>query len=261
MSSIEIYQIDSFTDKLFHGNPAAVCILEQWLNDELMQAIAIENNLSETAFVVADGDNFKIRWFTPSNEVSLCGHATLAAAFVLFELGKCSGNVLHFTSMHDNIEVVKKEGLYTLDFPRMSYQPSSCHQQLVDLLDQPILEAYDSELDYLVVLESEEAVINLKPDLDKLSQLEKRGLIVTAPGLSSDIYSRCFYPKLKIAEDPVTGSAHCVLTPYWSQRLSKNSLYAIQGLYRKGDLLCELKDQRVAISGSCRWYMKGHIQI
>jgi len=261
MSSIEIYQVDSFTDKLFHGNPAAVCILEHWLNDELMQAIAIENNLSETAFVVADGDHFKIRWFTPSNEVSLCGHATLAAASVLFELGKGVDNILRFLSMHDTIEVVKKEGLYTLDFPRMPFHPSSSQQQLIDLLNEPVLEAYDSELDYMLVLENEEAVINVKPDLDKLSQLEKRGLIITAPGLSSDIYSRCFYPKLKIAEDPVTGSAHCVLTPYWCERLGKNSLYAIQGLYRKGDLFCELKDQRVAISGACRGYMKGHIQI
>lgn len=261
MEKIDIFQIDAFTDKIFHGNPAAVCLLDEWLNDELMQAIAVENNLSETAFVMVENDKVDIRWFAPDGEMSLCGHATLAAGFVLFELGKSKSDIIHFNSLSGQLQVRKNEDSYTLDFPKFHYLPSTVTTQLIDIIDLPALEVYDSELDYLVVLADEKQVVKANVDLKALSLLEKRGLILTAKGDDCDFYSRCFYPKHKIPEDPVTGSAHCVLAPYWSERLDKMTLKAVQGLYRKGDLICEVQADRVLISGSCRWYSKGRLVI
>lgn len=261
MYSIDFFQVDAFTDKVFHGNPAAVCLLDDWLNDELMQAIAAENNLSETAFVIKNENGFHLRWFTPNGEINLCGHATLAAGFVLFELRSDLGDRIDFHSISGQLSVLKHKERYTLDFPLLSYSKSATEEYLSSLLDQPILEAYDSELDYLVVLESSSHVANAQVDLKQLAKLPKRGLILTAKSTEADFYSRCFYPKHNIAEDAVTGSAHCVLTPFWSERLQKTQLHAIQGLHRKGELFCEVVKDRVFISGCCRWYLKGQLVI
>lgn len=217
MHDLAIYQIDAFTDKVFHGNPAAVCLLNDWLNDELMQAIAVENNLSETAFVIEDGNGFHIRWFTPKGEISLCGHATLAAGFVLHELKKTKETVI-FSSLSGALAVHKQGERYTLDFPRLTFQDSRTPEAIMQCLDQPCVEIYDSELDYLVVLANESQVLQTQVDLKILSSLTKRGLIITAKSTEADFYSRCFYPKHNIPEDPVTGSAHCVLAPYWSSK-------------------------------------------
>ncbi|KTD35607.1 phenazine biosynthesis PhzF [Legionella moravica] len=261
MHSIDFFQIDAFTDKVFHGNSAAVCLLDDWLNDELLLAIAAENNLSETAFIIEAPNGFHIRWFTPNGEISLCGHATLAASFVLFELGKCLSDCITFHSLSGQLSVLRRKDRLTLDFPRFQYAHSISSETIVSLIDQPVIEAYDSEFDYLVVLENEAQVQEAQVDLKKLMKLPKRGLIVTSLSSEADFYSRCFYPKHSISEDPVTGSAHCVLTPYWANKLNKSNLRAIQGLHRKGELFCELMDHRVFISGYCRWYLKGHLVI
>ncbi|VEG90191.1 phenazine biosynthesis PhzF [Legionella spiritensis] len=261
VDNIEIFQIDAFTDKVFHGNPAAVCLLDEWLNDELMQAIAVENNLSETAFIIEDKQGFHIRWFTPNGEINLCGHATLAAGFVLCELGKNKGNVIDFTSLSGQLKVVKKDDSYTLDFPCLSFREYEKPEMLAALVDQPVLGCYKSELDYLIQLPDEQAVLSAHVDLVTLESLPKRGLIITAASSDADFYSRCFYPRHNIAEDPVTGSAHCVLTPFWARQLGKSVMRAIQGSLRKGQLTCEMRDDRVLISGYCRWYLKGHLVI
>jgi PhzF family phenazine biosynthesis protein len=261
LNSIEIFQIDAFTDKVFYGNPAAICLLDEWLNDELLQAIAFENNLSETAFVIENNDNFQIRWFAPNGEITLCGHATLAAGFVLFELGKSRSKTIHFSSLGGDFEVRKKGALLTLKFPKLNYQLMENPGELLFVIDKPCLETYISDLDYLVLLESEKQVLQARIDLVSLAKLQRRGLIVTAKGTESDFYSRCFYPKHNISEDPVTGSAHCVLAPFWADRLNKTTLKGRQGSVRKGDVFCEVFDDYVDISGYCKWYMKGHLVI
>lgn len=261
MHSIEIFQIDAFTDKVFHGNPAAICLLNHWLNDELLQAIAVENNLSETAFVMEDSSGYQIRWFTPKGEINLCGHATLAAGFLLFELGKCRTQVIQFKSLSGDLEVRKKGERLTLDFPRISYEEMDDPSALVGIIDKPLAGVYASDIDYLVLLEHENQVITAQIDLRALAKLPKRGLILTAKSSDVDFYSRCFYPKHNISEDPVTGSAHCILAPFWADRLNKKNLHAIQGSFRKGEIYCEVLDDRVYISGYCKWYSKGHLVI
>ena len=261
MSSIEIFQIDAFTDKVFHGNPAAICLLTDWLNDELLQAIAFENNLSETAFVIEDTTGYQIRWFTPNGEITLCGHATLAAGFLLFELGRCQTDTIHFSSLSGPLTVCKKNDRFTLNFPKLHFEKLEHHDLFVGLIDKPIIDVYVSELDYLVLLAHEQHVLQAQVNLHGLEKLPKRGLILTARGHDVDFYSRCFYPKHNISEDPVTGSAHCVLAPFWSDRLGKRTLNAKQGSIRQGDIFCEVFDDRVHISGYCRWYSRGHLVI
>lgn len=260
MQNIEIFQVDAFTDKVFHGNPAAICLLPDWLNDELLQAIACENNLSETAFVIENSEGFHIRWFTPNGEISLCGHATLAAGFLLFELEKCQTDSVSFSSLSGTLGVKKKGELYTLDFPKLSFQ--ACESgELTNLVDKPVLGRYVSELDYLILLAHERDVMAVQVDLNMLVNLPKRGLIVTAKSDDADFYSRCFYPKHHVPEDPVTGSAHCVLAPFWAERLHKNRLRAIQGGFRRGEVFCNVLADSVLISGYCRWYLKGYLVI
>lgn len=258
---IEIFQIDAFTDKVFHGNPAAVCLLDGWLNDELMQAMAFENNLSETAFVMKDKTGFHIRWFTPYAEISLCGHATLAAGFVLHELGKCHGDRVHFSSLNGPLSVSKKGALYTLDFPRLDFYLSKTPELIMELLDTACLDVFESELDYLVLLADDSSVYRAQVNLHALSKLPQRGLILTAMSHEADFYSRCFYPKYHIPEDPVTGSAYCILAPFWAKRLNKPILRGLQGSFRKGEVICEVNADRVFISGHCKWYLKGHLVI
>ncbi len=261
MDHIEIFQIDAFTDKVFHGNPAAICLLSDWLNDELLQAIAFENNLSETAFVIEDSSGYQIRWFTPNGEIDLCGHATLAAGFLLFELGKCHSNTVTFSSLSGALQVRKKGDRLTLNFPKLNFEEMKKSDVLAGVIDKPVAGAYISELDYLVLLENEKQVFQAQINLQVLAKLPKRGLILTSSSNDADFYSRCFYPKHNIPEDPVTGSAHCVLAPFWSKRLHKNTLHGIQGSYRRGDVFCELMDDRVHISGYCKWYSKGYLVI
>jgi PhzF family phenazine biosynthesis protein len=257
-----LYQVDAFTDHVFGGNPAAVMPLEAWLADGLMQQIAEENNLSETAFFVPATDgahDYRLRWFTPVDEVDLCGHATLAAAFIIFTKLGFSGDVLRFASRSGTLTVAREGDLFTLDFPAWSYEKLPQHTGLTRALGVVSREIYQSQ-DWLVVLESRAQLEALAPDFGELGILEGRGILVTAPGDAGsgvDFVSRAFFPKLGIDEDPVTGSAHCVLTPYWSRRLSKSRLTAEQLSKRRGKLICELHGERVKISGSARLFMEG----
>ncbi|GGI75887.1 PhzF family phenazine biosynthesis protein [Legionella impletisoli] len=259
MHNIDIYQIDAFTDKVFHGNPAAVCLLTEWLNDELLQAIAVENNLSETAFILEEADGYQIRWFTPKGEINLCGHATLAAGFLLFELDQCKNNPIKFSSLSGPLYVRKKENLLVMEFPRLSFHPLGDVSSLENVVNVSLNHSFVSELDYMVVLPSEKEVLKATINFQALAALPKRGLILTSRGSDSDFYSRCFYPKHNILEDPVTGSAHCVIAPYWSEQLNKKALRGIQGGVRKGELFCEVLEDRVNIAGYCRWYFKGSL--
>lgn len=261
MQKIEIFQIDAFTDKVFHGNPAAICLLDDWLNDELLEAIAFENNLSETAFIIENHDGYQIRWFTPNGEVNLCGHATLAAGFLLFEMGKCRSNAVQFSSSGGTFKVKKKAELLTLSFPLLNVNRMENPDIIKELIDQQDMEIFVSDLDYLVLLANEKQVLQAQINLQLLKELPKRGLIVTSPSVDADFYSRCFYPKHNIPEDPVTGSAHCILAPFWSERLSKKYLHATQGSFRKGEVFCEVYDDHVDLSGYCKWYLKGHLVI
>ena len=186
MDSIEIFQIDAFTDKVFHGNPAAICLLSEWLNDELLQAIAFENNLSETAFVLEDKAGYHVRWFTPNGEINLCGHATLASAFLLFELGKCRKNVIHFASLSGALQVRRKEELLTLNFPRLNFNVMNQWNELANIIDRAPEAVYASDLDYLILLPNEKDVLQAQVDLNALKKLPKRGLILTAKGNEVD---------------------------------------------------------------------------
>ena len=249
MPSLRQYQVDAFTSRPFSGNPAAVCPLVTWLDDDLLQSIAEENNLSETAFFVPSAKGFRLRWFTPVAEVDLCGHATLAAAHVLFEILGYPDPVVTFETRSGELHVRRNGKLLEMDFPAQPPMPCSVPEALISGLGATPSEILASE-DYFAVFDSEDALLALAPDHAPLCQLDRRGVIVTAPGRDVDFVSRFFVPKLGVPEDPVTGSAHCALTPYWAKRLGKNALAARQVSRRGGDLLCELKDDRVLISGA-----------
>ena len=260
MEKIKIFQVDPFADELFRGNPAAVCVLDNWLDAELMQNIAAENNLSETAFIVKKGEHYEIRWFSPPVEVDLCGHATLASAFVLFELLSYQGNEINFHSMRSGILKVTKEGeLLVLDFPADKINPEGDIPEITKGIGVIPQEFYKGRFDYLAVLSSEEEVLNIDPDFHSLAKLKSRGLIVTAPGKEVDFVSRFFAPQTGIDEDPVTGSAHTTLIPYWSKRLNKKELTARQLSKRSGSLSCVDEGERVKIGGRAKLYMSGEI--
>ncbi len=259
---IKIYQADAFTDKLFGGNPAAVCYLENWLPDELMQHIAAENNLAETAFVVVMGDVYEIRWFTPSTEVELCGHATLASAHVLFEFYENDLNEIVFKSMKRGILKVRKNGdALTLDFPVDKFGKAEPPAGLYESIGAVPEECYKGMTDYLLLFKNENEIKAINPDFKALKQVNARGVIVTSKGSDADFVSRFFAPASGVDEDPVTGSAHTTLTPFWAARLSKNKMKAVQLSKRKGYLECELKNDRVEISGKVRTYLTGEIYI
>ncbi|MBN2178651.1 MAG: PhzF family phenazine biosynthesis protein [Deltaproteobacteria bacterium] len=255
-----IYQIDAFTDRPFSGNPAAVCPLETWLEDPAMQNIAAENNLSETAFFVKKSDHFELRWFTPVVEVDLCGHATLASTFVIMNYMEPSTTELTFRTKSGELTVKKAGDLFVMDFPSQPPVPCDTPGNLVAGLDIQPREVLKSE-DYLVVLEGEDDVKNTAPDFERLKCLDLRGIIVTAPGRNVDFVSRFFGPSVGINEDPVTGSSHCTLIPYWSKRLGKKKLHALQVSERGGELFCEMQGDRVLIAGKCALYMKGTISL
>lgn len=257
---IPIYQVDAFASSVFSGNPAAVCPLDTWLPDDLMQAIARENNLSETAFFVPEGDAHRIRWFTPAAEVDLCGHATLASAYVILKLIDTTRAQVRFLSRSGLLVVSLKAELLTMDFP--SQPPRQCEvpPMLISGLGREPVEIMCSE-DYFAVYENEEDIRSLDPDMTALCGIGMRGVIVTAPGRNVDFVSRFFAPRLGIPEDPVTGSAHCALIPYWSERLGKKKLHARQISTRGGELFCNDLGERVEISGHAALYMSGTIKI
>lgn len=267
MNPLSIYQIDAFTDRLFGGNPAAVVPLADWLDDALMQQIAAENNLSETAFFVAtpgtDAD-FHIRWFAPAAEVDLCGHATLASAWVIFNKLGWPGESITLTCKSGLLGVAKKaDNWLELDFPHLRTTevpvPAALKQAIVGAAETVHLVTGGSN--YLVELENEAAVRALSPDMSLLRKLGQRGVIVTAPGDHSDLASRYFAPAFGFDEDPVTGSIHSVLTPFWAERLNKSELLAHQVSARGGVLKCQLRNDRVAIAGQAAFYMEGTIHL
>ncbi|OCH98804.1 isomerase [Legionella jamestowniensis] len=261
MSKQPMYQVDAFTTTLFGGNPAAVCPLEEWLDEQLMQSIATENNLSETAFITKEGDHFHIRWFTPNSEVALCGHATLASAYVIFEKLGYPGNSLVFQSLSGELRVARQGAALQLDFPALPYteiKPSPALLAAMNIVPKAV---YESTFDLLVICDDEKDVQKAQLDLNAISQWQNRGVILSAPSTQFDVYSRCFYPGCDVPEDPVTGSAHCVIAPFWSERLGKKTIYALQGLKRQGELICEVKNDRVLLTGECRLYLEGEISL
>ena len=260
--SQQIYQIDAFADVLFSGNPAAVCPLENWLDADIMQKIAAENNLAETAFTVPVENGFEIRWFTPEVEVDLCGHATLASAYTLMNFEGFSGEKINFFSRNSGTLTVNKNGDFlTLDFPKDNLK------KVEDLaifekcfVYQPI-EAYQGKTDYLLIFENEHQIQNIEPNIPEIAKINARGIIVSSKSENYDFVSRFFGPNCGVNEDPVTGSAHTTLTPFWAEKLGKNKLIAKQISKRGGVLECELKNDRVLISGKCKTYLKGEIFI
>ena len=257
------YQVDAFARRVFEGNPAAVCPLDAWLPDATLQAIAMENNLSETAFFVPAGEGFHLRWFTPVAEVDLCGHATLATAHVLFaELGYV-GQAIAFATRSGRLVVERHDGMLVMDFPAQPPVSCAAPAALLDGLGAAPV-AVLAAGDYVVVFDDAEIVRTLAPDMAKLSTLALRGVCVTAPGAPGtdvDFVSRFFAPRYGIPEDPVTGSAHCELAPYWAGRLGKHRLAAYQASARGGDVLCEVRGDRVILAGHAVTFMVGEIEI
>jgi PhzF family phenazine biosynthesis protein len=266
--NIKIYQVDAFTDQLFGGNPAAVCPLDKWLPDSLMQQIAAENNLAETAFFVSNSrnDGYELRWFTPELEMDLCGHATLAAAHIIFtEMSPVNEEIKFQTKKAGELTVTrqKENALYTLNFPARPAAKVDLPDALLSALRSDItpIEVYKAR-DYMLVYENEANVKQLSPDFIALAKIKDTlGVIVTAPGDEVDFVSRFFAPSAGVSEDPVTGSAHCSLIPYWAQRLSKNQLHAYQISARKGELWCKSEGDRVMMSGKAVTYLKGEINV
>jgi predicted PhzF superfamily epimerase YddE/YHI9 len=258
---IPMYQVDAFADRLFAGNPAAVCPLEAWLPDETMQAIGAENNLSETAFLVPEGEGYRLRWFTPKVEVDLCGHATLASASVVFTHLRRDWDRVVFHTLSGRLEVARDGDLLVLDFPARPPRLCDVPDELVTaLVTEPdaVLLAHE----YMAVYPDEQTVRSLVPDMPRLAAVTREfGVIVTAPGEDCDFVSRFFAPAVGISEDPVTGSAHCALTPYWAERLGKRKLHARQVSARGGELWCEDRGDRVAIAGRAVPYLEGTIEV
>jgi PhzF family phenazine biosynthesis protein len=258
---LSIYQVDAFAEKVFKGNPAAVIPLHDWLSDEVMQQIAMENNLSETAFFVKTDDGYHLRWFTPEYEIDLCGHATLASAFIIKNFIEPPVHDIRFTTEKAGVlKVSVSDGLYTLDFPARMPQPCQPPKELLESLGLPTAIEVLRSRDYFIVLPDEQAVLNIEPDYTMLAKIDTIGVIVTAKGHEADVVSRCFYPGLGIQEDPVTGSAHCNIVPYWSEKLGKKNLFCKQLSPRGGDLICEYAGDRVLMSGKCVLFMRGEIE-
>lgn len=257
---LSLYQVDAFAKNVFEGNPAAICPLESWLPDQLMQSIALENNLSETAFFVKTDTGYDIRWFTPADEVDLCGHATLASAYVIFnELG-CKDKEIIFDSKSGQLTVSQDGDYLVMDFP--SQPPFQCPvpEQIIKAFSVKPIECLKAE-DYIVVFDNEETILNAEPDLSELAKLDLRGVTITAAANKYDFVNRFFGPKVGIDEDPVTGSAFTQLVPYWSDKLNKKKLTVKQISKRGGEARCTLSGDRVKISGKAVLYLKGTIEI
>jgi len=256
---LPVFQVDAFAEELFQGNPAAVVPLTEWLSDETMQAIALENNLSETAFFVPTQAGFEIRWFTPKAEVDLCGHATLATAYVIFNEAAYPRNTISFGSRSGELTVSKKGDLLELNFPVDEIRPIEEPTSLTQALGKKPSACYMGKTDFLMIYETEKDIEQLKPDFGTLAQTGARGIIATAPGNEVDFVSRFFAPGVGIDEDPVTGSAHTTLMPYWTEKLGKTDLSARQISARGGQLQCSLQGDRVLIAGKAKTYLRGEI--
>ena len=260
--SVPLYQVDAFASHRFHGNPAAVVILPSYPSDRVLQAAAAENNLSETAFLVRSGRDYKIRWFTPKREVSLCGHATLASAAVVMERLEHRRTSVVFHSQTGPLHVLRCGSRYVMDLPA---QPSSRIRQSRELstaLGVRPAELFQTPSEYLAVFATEKTVRNLRPDFTRVAELDRVAVIATAPSSGPyDFVSRCFGPALGIPEDPVTGSAHCVLAPYWARRLGRSKMRAFQASSRGGELTCTFTGDRVALEGNCVFYLEGTARI
>ncbi len=257
---IPIYQVDAFASEVFKGNPAAVCPLEDWLPDQTLQAIAAENNLSETAFLVARGSDYDLRWFTPAAEVDLCGHATLGSAYVIANRLRPGADSIRFHTRSGILTVTRQGESFTLDFPALKRERAPDDPEVAAALGAAPVEIWQS-MDLMAVFQSEADVRGLRPDLTKVAALKTRGVIATAPGGECDFVSRFFAPQSGIPEDPVTGSAHCISTPYWAQRLGKSKLTARQISKRGGELFCEDRGDRVRIAGRAVLYLEGTIRV
>ncbi|MEH7373620.1 PhzF family phenazine biosynthesis protein [Neobacillus drentensis] len=258
---MKYYVVDAFAEKVFEGNPAGVCIMKNWIPDEIMQKIAIENNLSETAFAVKEEKIYRLRWFTPGGEINLCGHATLATAYVIMNYIEMQVDTLQFETMSGVLTVNKLGELYEMDFPAVPSEELPITEQMIDALGVRPVESYLNR-DLVFVLESEDAVKNVNPDFSKLEKLpEGLGVCITAKGSEYDFVSRGFFPKLKVNEDPVTGSLHCSLIPFWSQRLEKREMVAKQLSSRGGTLYCKHEGTRVKMAGKAALYSIADLHI
>ncbi len=257
----KIFQVDAFASELFKGNSAAVCVLDNWLSDDYMQSIALENNLSETAFLVQnEGNSYDLRWFTPAAEVDLCGHATLAASHILYTEYAYKDDEILFETRSGRLEVGRiSENRYLMDFPSDEPVPFEDFAHISNIMNVDGLECYKGKDDYLVIVADEESVLAAKPDFNAMMQIQSRGVLISSIGESKDFVSRGFFPNVGINEDPVTGSAHTLLTPYWAHRLKKNRLQASQISARSGDVECIYKGDRVGLIGEAITYLKGHI--
>lgn len=257
---ISQFQVDAFAEQRFEGNPAAVCVLDHWLDDQLLQAIAEENNLSETAFVVADGDHFDLRWFTPRAEVNLCGHATLATAHVLFNHFQYPGEEIAFDTLSGQLRVRRTHDGLSMDFPALPATLCPPSDALHQVLGETPVATLRGEC-HVAVLAEEAIIRRFQPDLRQIAALGLNGLIITAPGTNEDFVSRYFAPQIGIPEDPVTGAAHCLLAPYWGKRLGKTELSARQLSRRGGRVDCRLDGDRVILSGKAITFMEGVINL
>jgi len=258
---LELFQVDSFTNKIFEGNPAGV-IFSEFLPNEVMQKIALENNLSETAFVYEEGNDYRIKWFSPLMEIDLCGHATLAAAHIYFtEINRDANSITFISSKNGSLEVTRKNNYLYLNFPVDQYAPISIDDDLINMIGETPIEAFKGRDDIMCIFEDESIIYNIEPNKSLLKLFPVRGLIVSAKSLDYDFVSRCFFPITGVDEDPVTGSAHTTLTPYWAKQLGKDSLLAKQVSSRGGELKCVLEGDRVIIGGEAVTYLKGFITI
>jgi PhzF family phenazine biosynthesis protein len=261
--NIPIYQVDAFTNQPLRGNPAAVCPLNEWLADETMLNIAAENNLSETAFFVKRAAHYDLRWFTPTIEIDLCGHATLATSHVIFNCLNLEDKVVEFLSPRSgHLSVEKQNDLLVLDFPRFSLNEIAVPADMVEAVGKRPQRIWETQSHMAMLLfEDEEEVKSIRPDMAALSQIPYKAIAITAKGVDSDFVSRMFGPRVGIPEDPVTGGSHCFLIPYWAERLGKEKLHARQLSSRGGDLYCELRGERVKIGGHAVLYLKGEIYV
>ncbi len=259
---LPIYQVDAFTARLFGGNPAAVVPMSNFPEDAVMQAIAAENNLSETAFLVPHEGDYRLRWFTPKVEVPLCGHGSLASAAVVMERLEPARRKVMFHTASGALTVERTDSGYKMDFPSRPAERIALPPGLAEALGVQPLEVHANAFYYMVVVESAKQVRALAPDMPALAQQERTGVIVTAPGEGGhDFISRYFAPAKGVAEDPVTGGAHCTLAPYWARRLGKTNFRAFQASPRGGEIVCRLLGERVSLEGSCVFYLEGHIQV
>jgi PhzF family phenazine biosynthesis protein len=254
------YVVDAFSDKVFGGNPAAVCVMKNWLPDDLLMKITCENNLSETAFAVKEGEHYHLRWFTPGGEIDLCGHATLATAYVIMRYIQQDSTIIQFETLSGMLTVEKKGDLFEMDFPAYELQPIAVTDEMIEAIGARPLEAYMGR-DLLCIMDTEETVRNLKPEMEKLLSLEGLLLQVTAQGKEFDCVSRSFAPKVNVPEDPVCGSGHCHILPYWAKKLNKTNLVAYQASQRSGILYGKMDGMRVHISGKAALYSEAVIYV